>query len=337
MAQEPIIMIADSKKTCVKSRGNRINGQAARVIIDDVEQSRRGIAADQGMSSDSSLRDSIIFSVLGIEGGWSDDARDSGGRTNYGITDAVARSHGLDVRRMTKQQAISIYVSDYWEPLYLDVVAEICPLVAERLFDIGVNMGTGRAAEWLQRILNALNQNGKLWADVAIDGAIGDETLGAFDAYVSARGTNGCAVLADYLRAMQGHFYIDLAERRPKDEAFVYGWGKRLPDRQQAEMGVDSPVQRSVVDKSEYRAAELPTEPETEKAKRFKNPLDWLAGWKTHLIMFTTAGLAAAELFGIVVPEPIYMLLGALGLSTAYRGVTRNKQVSKPTREVYEK
>ena len=319
MAQEPIIMIADSKKTGVRSRGNRIQGQAARVIIEDVEEH------PQADSSDSSLRDQIIFSVLGIEGGWSDDARDSGGRTNYGITDAVARSHGFDVRRMTKEQAISIYVSDYWEPLCLDVVAEICPLVAERLFDIGVNMGAGRAAEWLQRILNALNQNGKLWADVAIDGAIGDETLGAFDAYVSARGTNGCAVLADYLRAMQGHFYIDLAERRPKDEAFVYGWGKRLPDRQQAEMGVDSPVQRSVVDKSEYRAAELPTEPETEKAKRFKNPLDWLAGWKTHIIALIAAGLSVAELSGYAVPEQVYVLLGALGLSTAYRGVTRNK------------
>jgi hypothetical protein len=41
--------------------------------------------------------------------------------------------------------------------------------------------------------------------------------------------------------------------------------------------------------------------------------------------MLTTAALAAAELFGIVIPEQIYVLLGALGLSTAYRGVTRNK------------
>jgi lysozyme family protein len=327
MAQEPVIMVADSKRTGIKTRGSRIQGQAARVIIEDAEEQQ----------VDSSLRDQIIFSVLGIEGGWSEDARDSGGRTNYGITDAVARSHGFDVRRMTKEQAISIYVSDYWEPLCLDVLAEICPVVAERLFDIGVNMGIGRAAEWLQRILNALNQNGKLWADVAIDGAIGDETLGAFDAYVSARGTNGCAVLADYLRAMQGHFYIDLAERRPKDEAFVYGWGKRLPDRQQAELGVDSPIQRAVADSSEYRDAAATSKPDQETKPRFKNPLDWLAGWKTHIIALIAAGLSVAELSGYAVPEQVYVLLGALGLSTAYRGVTRNKNRPAITVGVNEK
>jgi hypothetical protein len=74
-------------------------------------------------------------------------------------------------------------------------------------------------------------------------------------------------------------------------------------------------------------AIEAYAEPESEpqKPKWFKNPLDWFAGWKTHLIMLTTAALAAAELFGIVIPEQIYVLLGALGLSTAYRGVTRNK------------
>lgn len=318
-------MIADSKGTGVKSRGNRIQGQAARVIIEDTEEAQQ---------ADSTLRDQIIFSVLGIEGGWSEDARDSGGRTNYGITDAVARSHGFDVRRITKEQAISIYITDYWEPLCLDVIAGVCPVVAERLFDIGVNMGCGRAAEWMQRILNALNQNGRLWPDIAVDGALGDETLGAFNAYIGARGTNGCAVLVDYLRAMQGHFYIDLAERRPKDEAFVYGWGGRLPDRTTADMGTDSPIQRSIAP-----VYEAQPEPESEPKKPwFKiNPLDWLPGVKTHLIMLTTAGLAAAELFGVVIPEQVYVLLGALGLSTAYRGVTRNRSRAVITAGVNEK
>lgn len=312
-------MIADSKKTGVRSRGNRIQGQAARVIIEDVEEDQQ---------ADNSLRDQIIFSVLGIEGGWSEDARDSGGRTNYGITEAVAKAHRLDVRRITKAQAVDIYVSDYWDVLCLDSVAEVCPVVAERLFDIGVNMGCGRAAEWMQRILNALNQNGRLWPDIAVDGALGDETLGAFNAYIGARGTNGCTVLVDYLRAMQGHFYIDLAERRPKDEAFVYGWGGRLPDRTTADMGTDSPIQRAVTPTYEaLQPDEAQQESNSEPKKPwFKiNPLDWLPGVKTHLIMLTTAGLAAAELFGVVIPEQIYVLLGALGLSTAYRGVTRHK------------
>jgi len=85
------------------------------------------------------------------------------------------------------------------------------------------------------------------------------------------------------------------------------------------------------IDPIDYYDAKSEPEPEQEeavepkKARFKKNPLDWLPGIKTHLIMLTTAGLAAAELFGVVVPEQIYVLLGALGLSTAYRGVTRNK------------
>ena len=221
-------------------------------------------------------------------------------------------------------------MSDYWDVLCLDSIVEVCPVVAERLFDIGVNMGCGRAAEWMQRILNALNQNGRLWPDIAVDGALGDETLGAFNAYIGARGTNGCAVLVDYLRAMQGHFYIDLAERRPKDEAFVYGWGGRLPDRTTVDIGTDSPIQRAVTPAHEVEVLppdDVQQEPKSEqKNPWFKiNPLDWLPGVKTHLLMLTTAGLAAAELFGVVIPEQVYVLLGALGLSTAYRGVTRNK------------
>jgi len=299
------------------------------VIIEDAETESAG---------DTSLRDSIIFGVLGIEGGWSDDVRDSGGRTNYGITEAVAKAHRLDVRRITKAQAIDIYVSDYWDVLCLDSIAEACPVVAERLFDIGVNMGTGRAAEWLQRILNALNQNARLWPDIAVDGALGDETLSAFSAYIGARGTSGCTVLVDYLRAMQGHFYIDLAERRPKDEAFVYGWGGRLPDRISTGANEDSQIQWAS-EAGSILPSETQQESESEPKKPwFKiNPLDWLPGVKTHLIMLTTAALAAAELFGVTIPEQVYVLLGALGLSTAYRGVTRNKRASKAAIEVNEK
>lgn len=49
-------------------------------------------------------------------------------------------------------------------------------------------------------------------------------TLAALRAYLAKRGTEGETVLLKALNCLQGERYIDIAERRPKDEEFVYGW-----------------------------------------------------------------------------------------------------------------
>ena len=43
-------------------------------------------------------------------------------------------------------------------------------------------------------------------------------------AFVAVRGTAGEVVLLKALEALQGERYIALAERRPSQEAFLYGW-----------------------------------------------------------------------------------------------------------------
>src|SRR3546814_14762148 len=67
-------------------------------------------------------------------------------------------------------------------------VAEISPAVGEELFDTGVNMGPAIPALWFQQCLNALNDGGKHYPDIAEDGDIGPGTLAAFRAYRQARG-----------------------------------------------------------------------------------------------------------------------------------------------------
>jgi lysozyme family protein len=97
--------------------------------------------------------------------------------------------------------------------------------VAAELFDTGVNMGPGVAVTFLQRALTALNRNGKDYPDLVPDGRIGPRTLAALDGFLAARGKRGGeTVLLRALEALQGERYLRLAERRPANEAFLYGW-----------------------------------------------------------------------------------------------------------------
>jgi hypothetical protein len=44
------------------------------------------------------------------------------------------------------------------------------------------------------------------------------------DAFLDLRGKGGEEVLMRALEAMQGDRYLRLAEKRPANEAFLYGW-----------------------------------------------------------------------------------------------------------------
>lgn len=170
--------------------------------------------------------DALIDAVIAREGGYGADPADRGGATCLGITEAVARQQGYSgaMRDMPRDTARAIYKRLYWERPGLDRVAERAPRLAAELFDTGVNMGPAVAAGFVQRALNALNRGASDYPDVAVDGAIGAKTLAALDGYLRRRGATGEAVLIRAVDALQGARYIDLAEARPADEAFVYGW-----------------------------------------------------------------------------------------------------------------
>lgn len=55
-----------------------------------------------------------VSHILKVEGGWSNHPADGGGKTKYGITNAVAKRHGIEVTGITLPQAIKIYHTDYW-------------------------------------------------------------------------------------------------------------------------------------------------------------------------------------------------------------------------------
>jgi len=171
--------------------------------------------------------DELIYQLIEREGGFSNQPADAGGPTCFGITEAVARAHGYagPMSLLPRSDAARIYKRLYWLRPRFDEVAKRCPPVAAELFDTGANMGPAVAAIFLQRALTALNRNGEDYPDLVPDGRIGAQTLAALDAFLAKRGEGrGEMVLLRALEALQGERYLRLAERRPANEAFLYGW-----------------------------------------------------------------------------------------------------------------
>jgi lysozyme family protein len=137
------------------------------------------------------------------------------------------------MRDLPRDEAGAIYKRLYWLKPRFEQVAKRSEAIAAELFDTGINMGPAVAATFLQRALSAFNRDRKDYADLVPDGRIGTATLAALDTFLKLRGkAGGELVLLKALDALQGERYIRLAERRPANEAFLYGWlANRVGDR----------------------------------------------------------------------------------------------------------
>lgn len=171
-------------------------------------------------------KDEIFNAILNREGGYVNHPADRGGPTNWGVTEKVARAHGYngDMRNMARQQALAIYEADYWYGPRFDQVAAVSPAIAAELCDTGINMGPSVPSKWFQRWLTAMNDGGRLYPDLIADGNIGPRTITALRQYLAARGAEAERVLLRALNCSQGARYLELAEQRPANEAFLYGW-----------------------------------------------------------------------------------------------------------------
>ena len=170
--------------------------------------------------------DQLVDALIEREGGYVANPADRGRATRFGITEAVARAHGYagPMAELQRDEAAAIYLRLYWLRPGFDAIAARAPRVAAELFDTGANMGPAVAATFLQRSLTALNRSGRDYPDLTPDGRCGTQTLAALDASLALRGATGETVLMRALEALQGERYLRLAERRPANEAFLYGW-----------------------------------------------------------------------------------------------------------------
>lgn len=168
-----------------------------------------------------------LDALIKREGGYVNDPLDHGHATKFGITQAVARSYGYQgaMENLTLETAREIYRNQYWLEPRFDQVNLISALIAEELFDTGVNCGISFTKPLLQRALNLLNRQGKEgWVDLKVAGEYGPATLQALIKYIKNRGKEGEKVLVRLLNIMQGQRYIEITEINPKHEQFFYGW-----------------------------------------------------------------------------------------------------------------
>lgn len=151
--------------------------------------------------------DTAFHTLLGHEGGFSDHPDDPGGKTRFGITEAVAREAGYrgDMRELPVDLAKRIYRDRYWNAVRAE---ELPAAIRYAVFDAAVNSGPRQAARWLQRAVG-----------VRDDGVIGPITLGAVRAADPERLLR--RVLSQRLRFMAG------LSNWP---AFGRGWARRIAD-----------------------------------------------------------------------------------------------------------
>jgi lysozyme family protein len=114
--------------------------------------------------------DAAFDLLLKHEGNFSDHAADPGGKTRYGVTEAVAREVGYrgDMRELPLDLAKRVYKDKYWDTVKAE---QLPPAVRYVVFDAAVNSGPGQSSKWLQRALG-----------VTDDGVIGPKTLTAANA-----------------------------------------------------------------------------------------------------------------------------------------------------------
>lgn len=143
----------------------------------------------------------FIERILSHEGGYVNHPQDPGGETNWGI---AKRSYpNVDIKRLTRAEAIKIYERDFWTPVAGDWLPES---VSFQALDAAINHGMGNAIRWLQ-----------LSAGVADDGVAGPVTRAALKATSEA----------DLLLRFNGHrliFYTYLSTW----QTFGKGWARRI-------------------------------------------------------------------------------------------------------------
>lgn len=92
--------------------------------------------------------------LLRHEGGYSDHPRDPGGATNMGITQRTLsawRGHPVtkaDVRTLGLVEATAIYKKNYWNKTTVQGADYLPAGIDSMLFDVSVNSGIGRSAQW---------------------------------------------------------------------------------------------------------------------------------------------------------------------------------------------
>ncbi len=160
----------------------------------------------------------IAEEIVAREGGFVNDPDDPGGATNHGVTIHTMQRLGIDltgdgqvtvadVRRLTRAQAVEIFVSHYF---LRPKIAQLPEALHASVFDMYVNAGAN-AVKILQALLVRMGQ------PVTVDGLIGPQTVRAATAAMAAAPHH----LSDAYGIARRNYYFDLADRRPASRKYA--------------------------------------------------------------------------------------------------------------------
>ncbi len=176
----------------------------------------------------------IAGEIVAREGGFVDDPDDPGGATKHGVTIHTMRRLGLDldddgdvdrddVRRITPEHAVDIFMRHYFDDPRIGALPEV---LQASVFDMYVNAGSN-AVRILQRLLRQMGH------DIAVDGIIGPHTLRAAHAAAKAAPNH----IADAYGIARRNYYYRLADRRPATRKYARrrdggkgGWIRRAEE-----------------------------------------------------------------------------------------------------------
>ncbi len=153
--------------------------------------------------------DETMARVLAMEGGYVNDPSDSGGETNFGISKASYPD--LDIRALTRDQALDIYRRDFWHGTRIYSLSDA---VAGVTLDLAINMGPKPAIILAQ---TALRDTGAI---LTPDGVIGGLTIAA----------SGSASVPRFMAALRWRavlHYLALVDHSPALRRFRDGWLRR--------------------------------------------------------------------------------------------------------------
>jgi len=155
--------------------------------------------------------DKCFALIIQDEGGYVNDPRDPGGRTNLGVTQRNWETYlnrsvtETEMRKLTPSDVKTFYKVMYWDKLKGNQLPAGVDYAA---FDLAVNSGVSRAARYLQQI-----------AGVTQDGMIGPKSLDAIAACDPAQTVDAlCDMRMDFLR------------RLPTFETYGKGWSRRVAE-----------------------------------------------------------------------------------------------------------
>ena len=155
--------------------------------------------------------DAALQAVLHHEGGFVNHPRDPGGMTNLGCTKSVWEEWVMhpvteaDMRALTPADVAPLYKAKYWDRVKGD---ELPTGVDYAVFDAAINSGPGRAAKWLQEVV-----------EVTADGAIGPATMKAV-----------MAIEPSELVSAYSFKRMDFLQGLPTWGTFGKGWGRRVTE-----------------------------------------------------------------------------------------------------------